>query len=106
MRLYALPVTGGEDPLPPELVADALARFGLGYDAGVTFLRHGENTTYRVTGARRFALRIHRPGYQTAEAIRSELAWMESLRAGGVRTPEPVPGLDGDPLQTVRGGAL
>lgn len=101
-------MTGGEDPLPPELVADALARFGLGSGADVTFVRHGENTTYRVaaTGGGRFALRIHRPGYQTPEAIRSELAWMESLQAGGVRTPEAVPGLDGDPLQTARGGDL
>ena len=75
-------MTGDEDPLPPELVADALARFDLGSGAGVTFVRHGENTTYRVTatGGRRFALRIHRPGYQTPDAIRSELAWMESLR--------------------------
>jgi Ser/Thr protein kinase RdoA (MazF antagonist) len=68
----------------------------------VTFVRHGENTTYRVTAddGRRFALRINRPGYQTPEAVRSELAWMESLRESGVRTPAPVPGIDGDPLQT------
>ncbi len=79
-----------------------MARYGLGGDAEITFLRHGENTTYRVAAGdgRRFALRINRPGYQTPVAIRSELAWMEHLRDGGVRTPEPVAGVDGDPLQT------
>ena len=70
------------------------------------FVRHGENTTYSVTApdGRRFALRVHRPLYQTPEAIRSELAWMESLRQSGVRTPAPVPGVDGDPLQTATAG--
>jgi Ser/Thr protein kinase RdoA (MazF antagonist) len=91
------------DPLPGQLVVAALARFGLGGGASATFVRHGENTTYRVTAGdgRQFALRIDRPGYQTVEAIRSELAWMDSLRASGVRTAPAVPGLDGDPVQTV-----
>jgi Ser/Thr protein kinase RdoA (MazF antagonist) len=99
-------MSAGEDPLPDELVAVALARFGLGGGASSTFVRHGENTTYRVSAAdgRRFALRIHRPGYQTVEATRSELAWMDSLRASSVRTPVAVVGTDGDPLQTVSVG--
>jgi Ser/Thr protein kinase RdoA (MazF antagonist) len=100
-------MSGGGDPLPGQLVAAALASFGLGGGASTTFVRHGENTTYRVSAAdgRRFALRIHRPGYQTVEATRSELAWMDSLRASGVRTAPAVPGVDGDPLQTVHGPA-
>jgi Ser/Thr protein kinase RdoA (MazF antagonist) len=91
-----------DDPLPDGLIADAIARYGLPRQARVTFVRHGENTTYSitVTDGRRFALRVHRPGYQTPEAIRSELAWMKSLRSSGVRTPTPVLGTDGDPLQT------
>ncbi|MDQ6730624.1 MAG: phosphotransferase [Actinomycetota bacterium] len=91
-----------EDPLPAALVADALARFGLGGPAKVEFLRHGENTTYAVTGTdgRRYALRVHRLGYQTEPAIRSELAWMENLCRSGIRTPIAVPGVDGDPVQT------
>jgi Ser/Thr protein kinase RdoA (MazF antagonist) len=98
-------MSAGEDPLPSELVAAALARFGLslGPGASATFVRHGENTTYRVAtdDGRQFALRIDRPGYQTIEATRSELAWMDSLRESGVRTPSAVPGVDGDPVQTV-----
>ncbi len=99
-------MTAGDDPLPADLIADALARFGVAGALRVTFVRHGENTTYRVADGdgRRYALRVHRPGYQTPEAIRSELAWMESLRCSGVRTPAPVPGRDGDPLQTAAAG--
>ncbi len=99
-------MSAGDDPLPAGLIAAALARFGLARDDHVTFVRHGENTTYRVTAGdgRRLALRVHRPGYQTPEAIRSELAWMESLRGDGIRTPAPVPGIDGDPLQTATAG--
>ena len=97
-------MSDGEDPLPRALVAAALERFGLAGDASTEFVRHGENTTYRITAAdgRRFALRINRPGYQSEEAIRSELAWMGSLRESGVRTALAMPGLDGDPLQTVK----
>ena len=99
------PLPGEVGPLPGRLVAVALERFGLslGRGASATFVRHGENTTYRVTAGdgRQLALRIDRPGYQTIEATRSELAWMDSLRASGVRTAPAVPGLDGDPVQTV-----
>ena len=60
-------MSAGEGPLPGKLVDAALARFGLGGGASATFVRHGENTTYRVTAddGRQFALRIDRPGYQT-----------------------------------------
>jgi Ser/Thr protein kinase RdoA (MazF antagonist) len=97
------------DPLPPDLVAQAIARYDLPCGAAATFLRHGENTTYCVTvaGRPRYVLRVHRPGYQTLDAIRSELAWMEALRASGVPTPISLPGIDGEPIQTVTaaGGA-
>jgi Ser/Thr protein kinase RdoA (MazF antagonist) len=100
-------MSAGAGPLPDELVGAAVARFGLdlGSGASVTFVRHGENTTYRVTAdaGREFALRIDRPGYQTIEATRSELAWMDSLRVSGVRTAPAVPGVDGDPVQTLHG---
>ena len=89
------------DPLPAELIRAASARFGLPGEARIEFMRHGENTTYGITApdGRRFALRINRPGYQTPDAIRSEIAWMESLRRSGIRTPVAVAGVDGDPLQ-------
>ncbi len=54
-------MTAGDDPLPADLIAAALARFGVAGELGVTFVRHGENTTYRIAGGdgRRYALRVH-----------------------------------------------
>jgi Ser/Thr protein kinase RdoA (MazF antagonist) len=70
-----------------ELAAAALPRFGLGPGATATLCNVSENHTYRVedpaTG-RRFALRVHRPGYHTAEEIDSELRWIDALRDDGV----------------------
>jgi hypothetical protein len=39
------------DPLPPDLITQAIARYSLPSEAAATFLRHGENTTYCVTVA-------------------------------------------------------
>jgi Ser/Thr protein kinase RdoA (MazF antagonist) len=48
------------------------------------------------------ALRIHQPGYQTAEAIASELAWLAALRRdAALAVPEPVPTLQGGLLTQV-----
>ena len=68
--------------------------------AATTFVREGENVTYRVDhGGRAYALRIHRPGYQTAASVRSEIAWMEALQAAGVATPDVVRGVSGDVVE-------
>jgi len=86
------------------LAAAALERFGISKDAQITLTSHRENAVFRVdeaaTGAR-YALRIHRHGYQTEGSIRSELLWMEALREAGVETPEVIHGIDGDPVQTL-----
>jgi Ser/Thr protein kinase RdoA (MazF antagonist) len=50
-----------------------------------------ENAVYRMalpTGTA--ALRLHRAGYQSAAAIRSELWWLAGLAAGGLPVPAPV----------------
>jgi len=82
----------------------ALARWGLA-DASLRFVNHSENTTYFATppgAAEPVVLRIHREGYHTVDGIRSELAWMRALEAeAGVRTPQAIPGLDGEDIQTV-----
>ncbi len=87
------------------LARAALAHYGVAPGATVEFVRLGENATFRVTDAdRSFALRLTRPGYQTAMAIRSEVAWMDALRAGGLSTPAPVAGRDGAVVQQVTFG--
>lgn len=97
-----LAVSEPDDPLPAEIVREAVSRYSLAADARVTFVRHGENTTYRLEAAgRQFALRINRPGYQTVAAIRSELAWMDSLRESGVPTPPAHAGPDGERIQVL-----
>ena len=50
-----------------------------------------ENATFRVEhdGAAVAVLRVHRPGYQGADEIRSELAWIAALRAAGTVATAP-----------------
>ena len=92
-----------------DLAAAALARYGAPRDARLAFIRHGENTTYRVQAdGVDWAMRLGRPGYQSVEAIGSEVAWMRALTEDGLATPAVVAGRDGDVVQLVphRGGGV
>lgn len=85
------------------LAREALAQYGLA-GAPLRPLKHWNNTTFAVqAGPRRLVLRLNRPGFQEAAAIRSELQWLQALRAAGLRVSEPVPALDGQLV--VRAGA-
>ena len=68
-----------------------------------------ENTTFRLDDPRTgqaWALRVHRQGYHSLNAIRSELAWAAALRADGVAlTPVAVPGRDGALVQSITWGS-
>ncbi len=81
------------------IARDALHAYGIGADAELTLLNISENATYRVDDpvcGGRSVLRVHRPGYHSAAAIRSELAWIQALRADRVvRTPAVLPAQDG-----------
>ena len=82
----------------------ALPRFGIAAAAPLALIHHRENAVFRVddpADGSRWAMRVHRQGYRTADEIRSELAWMDALRVAGVPTPRARPGTDGDPLQLV-----
>jgi Ser/Thr protein kinase RdoA (MazF antagonist) len=95
--------------------AVALGRFG---KAGPTLTKisHIENTTFRVDvpgevggpgedqryTPGRYLLRIHRPGYQNASSIASELTWLAALRRdSGIAVPDPVRTLEGEFLTRV-----
>jgi Ser/Thr protein kinase RdoA (MazF antagonist) len=57
-----------------------------------------ENATFRVTDARDgldYVLRLHRPGYHTAEELHSERVWTRALAEAGVAVPIPVLARDG-----------
>ena len=63
----------------------------------VRALSQRENAVYEVAlpdGARA-ALRLHRMGYQSPEAIRSELWWCQALAQAGLPVPRPIPMPDG-----------
>ena len=88
----------------------AVERYGLPKQTIVTPINHSENTTFRVenpTNGVLTILRVHRLGYHSFEAIRSELLWMTALRCeAGVETPEPIAAKDGSLIQTLHSPEL
>jgi len=88
-----------------EIAEQALSHYDLPRNASVQLVCLSENETYRVEApsGQRWALRIQRPGYQSSNTLASEIAWLVALRHDGVvATPVPVPGLNGEWLQSVR----
>ena len=88
----------------------ALAHYGLPAGA-LTFVDHGENTTFRHDSpAGRFLVRVHRPQRHGRDAdpvlaIESELAWLTALRAdSGLDVPEPLPTRAGAATVQARAG--
>jgi Ser/Thr protein kinase RdoA (MazF antagonist) len=88
-----------------ELAGAALANYGLAGASPPVLINLSENATYRIedpSSGRRFAMRVHREGYHSKNAIASELAWLQALRNDGVViTPIPVAGTNGDLIQSV-----
>lgn len=88
-----------------ELAASAVDCYGIAAAEPPVLINLSENATYRVDDAssdRRWALRVHREGYHSDEAIASELAWLQALRDENVVvTPIPVAGADGGLIQSV-----
>jgi Ser/Thr protein kinase RdoA (MazF antagonist) len=81
------------------LARAALAAWALD-GAAVTPIKYRENAVFRIDTeeGRRFVLRVHRPGYRSDAAIRSEAAWMQALAADGLPTPELIATRAGDVL--------
>lgn len=101
--------TGRMPGLPPThefFARAALPAYGRDDDTPLRLLSLSENATYLVDDDEPIVLRVHRPGYHSLEAIRSELAWMQALRTEtSVVTPELVAARDGtDVIVTEIGG--
>ena len=92
-----------------KLAQAALAEYGIS-DSRLLFIRDAGNVTFRVEPLdqaifkgenKRYyqnhcVFRIHEPGYQTTEAITSELEWLCALRRDtNLAVPEPVRTLGG-----------
>jgi Ser/Thr protein kinase RdoA (MazF antagonist) len=67
---------------------------------GLRVLRDRENHVLELVlpSGDRAALRLHRAGYQSPEAIRSELWWCAELARAGLPVPAALPALDGQLL--------
>src|SRR3954468_17961577 len=67
-------------------VRSLLPKWGLDPSAGLKLLNISENATYSITNGRTgegLILRVYRPCYHTSCEIRSELAWIQAVRADG-----------------------
>jgi Ser/Thr protein kinase RdoA (MazF antagonist) len=87
-----------------DLAGRALDHYDLPAGCTAGLLNLSENATYRVAApdGRCWALRLHREGYHTQQAIASELAWAIDLRQAGVATtPKPIAGVDGELVQSI-----
>jgi Ser/Thr protein kinase RdoA (MazF antagonist) len=86
----------------------ALSLYDLPPNATVHLISRSENETYKVEAPSggRWVLRVQRPGYQSKNALASEIAWLVALRKDGVvATPVPIAGLNGEWIQVVQGFA-
>ncbi|WP_421702465.1 phosphotransferase enzyme family protein [Aliiroseovarius sp.] len=73
----------------------------------VRLIKDRENVVHEVRiGSDRAALRLHRPGYQSEPAIRSEITWMGELARAGMSVPAPVSTPDGRQVMTLSTGRL
>ncbi len=89
----------GMPGLPPDHQSYAravLPAYGRDPDSTLRLLSLSENATYLVVDAEPMVLRVHRPGYHSVDAIRSEFRWMGALRADTpVATPQLIHADDG-----------
>lgn len=74
------------------LAAQALQAWQLS-GADLSLIKYRENAVFRVQtpSGTRYALRIHRPGYHSEQALSSELLWVDSLTKAGIEAPRPIP---------------
>ncbi len=83
----------------------SLPYWGISSESDLKLLSLSENATYLVKAPNQtkpLILRVHRTGYHSRDAIRSELAWMKALQDENVlETPQAIAGLNGDMIQMV-----
>jgi Ser/Thr protein kinase RdoA (MazF antagonist) len=61
--------------------------------ANLSMIKMRENAVFKVENAdgEKQVLRIHRAGYHSDEALRSELQWIQALGKEGIETPQVIP---------------
>ena len=83
---------------------EALRKWTVVRDVSLSMVKLRENAVFKThlgDGAR-YALRVHRPGYHSDEALMSEIQWMENLRAHNFPVAEVIPTASGSYFTTIR----
>lgn len=76
------------------LAYESLKHWGL--SGSLSLIKERENSVYAFQGEdQRFALRVHRLGYHSDQALASEHLWVRELAKSGLRVPQAVPTLEG-----------
>ena len=103
---YRLPLAERGERLRA-LATVALVRWGV-RDCEPEIVKVRENAVFRVRAAdgRGAVLRVHRHGYHSDAALRSELAWLEALHADGIAVPAAIPSAAGAPFEIVQGAGV
>jgi len=80
-----------------DLGLEALKQWGLN-NVQIDLLKHRENAVFKITdqNSNSYALRIHRAGYHSDEALLSELQYIEHLSKTGFNCPAPIKTNSGD----------
>jgi Ser/Thr protein kinase RdoA (MazF antagonist) len=90
-----------------QIARKALEAFGF-RDARLAFIVNAGNILYRVRAVNpvlmkgslyvdnQYLLRLHWPGYQSDEAIDSELTWLAALSDAGLPVPQPIATIEGN----------
>jgi Ser/Thr protein kinase RdoA (MazF antagonist) len=88
-----------------DLAASALQRWGMAAQH-IELIKMRENAVFKIVDSdgAAYALRIHRAGYHSDDALRSEHQWVKALQAHGLDVPTQVPTLDGLPFVNVQLG--
>ena len=103
---YRLPLDERAERLRA-LATVALACWGVD-DCEPEMLKVRENAVFRVATAdgQGAVLRVHRHGYHSDAALRSELAWLEALNAAGIAVPAVIPSAAGAPFEIVQAAGV
>ncbi len=104
---YSLPASAQAECLEG-LARRALPEWGLTENDQVELIKHRENAVFKIISqtGKCYALRVHRHGYHSDRALRSELQWMTYLKQKGLKTPLPVAALDGTYIKSISSQAV
>ncbi len=81
-----------------EVARKALPYWGYAEETELKLLNYTENATFEIKPAEteHFIMRVHRALYTTENSIKSEFAWLESLRKDKIHVPQPIINKNGE----------